>query len=291
VTAAIMKYGATLMYDWLSEPDFLVGAAQLMEELGFDSLWLADHVVVPTGYSSIYPYNAEGRLSTERFPEPLVSLALIAGVTRRIELGTGVLVLPQRNPILLAKQVATLDVLARGRLRLGVGVGWLREEFDALGAAFADRGARADEYIDAMRALWTTSAPSFSGRYVNLDGSFELLPRPARHGGAGVVIGGHSAAAARRAARRGDGFFPFSPDSDLLMALYDSVRAEAEKVGRPAGEIELIGPTGTSPDWTQKLEDMGVTHAVMPSGRSATSYEDFTARIRRFSDRVLDKRR
>jgi probable F420-dependent oxidoreductase len=286
-----VRYGATLMYDWLSDPDCLIGAAQLMEELGFDSLWLADHVVVPTGYSSVYPYNAEGRLSTEHFPEPLVSLAVVAGLTRRIELGTGVLVLPQRNPILLAKQVATLDVLARGRVRLGVGVGWLREEFDALGATFDDRGSRADEYIDAMRELWTSAVPRFSGRYVNLDGNFELQPRPVRRGGASVVIGGHSPAAARRAARRGDGFFPFSPDAEVLAPLYNLVRSEAEVSGRSVDEIELIGPTGTTPGWTEKLEDMGVTHAVMPSGRSATSFADFTARIRRFSDRVIDKRR
>ncbi|HSY14561.1 MAG TPA: LLM class F420-dependent oxidoreductase [Jatrophihabitantaceae bacterium] len=286
-----MRYGATLMYDWLSNPDCLIGAAQLMEELGFESLWLADHVVVPTAYSSVYPYNAQGRLSTEQFPEPLVSLAVLACATSHIELGTGVLVLPQRNPILLAKQVATLDVLARGRMRLGVGVGWLREEFEALGATFDDRGLRSDEYIDAMRELWTNAAPTFSGRYVQLEGSFELLPRPARRGGVAVVIGGHSPAAARRAARRGDGFFPFSFDAEVLAGLYDLVRSEAKALSRSADEIELIGPTAATTGWIQRIEDMGVTHAILPSGRSTTSFEEFKDKIRRFSDRTIDKRR
>jgi probable F420-dependent oxidoreductase len=283
-----MRFGAVLMYERLSEPDFLVGAGQLMEEMGFDSLWLADHVVVPTGYSSVYPYNAEGRVPTEHYPEPLVSLALLAGLTSRIELGTAVLVLPQRNPILLAKQVATLDAISRGRVRLGVGVGWLREEFEALGAEFGRRGARADEYIDAMRALWTEDEPQFKGEYVELDGSFSMVPRPSRRGGVAVVIGGHSSAAARRAGRRGDGFFPATIDPNELTPLYDLVREEVAAVGRSMDDVELLGPTTTMPGWLDELAEMGVTHAVMPSGPSNLDLEQLKARFGRFSERVIE---
>jgi probable F420-dependent oxidoreductase len=200
-----------------------------------------------------------------------------------------VLVLPQRNPVVLAKQVATLDALARGRVRLGVGVGWLREEFEALDAEFDNRGARTDEYIDAMRPLWTQAAPRYDGKYVRLDGTFELVPRPARPGGVAVIIGGHSMAAARRAARRGDGFFPFTVDPETLAPLYEAVRKEAADIGRSADLIELIGPTTTLPGWTARLEDMGVTHAIMPSGPPNLDLETVKDRLGRFSERVIEK--
>ncbi|HXA33838.1 MAG TPA: TIGR03619 family F420-dependent LLM class oxidoreductase, partial [Acidimicrobiales bacterium] len=200
-------------------------------------------------------------------------------------------VLPQRNPILLAKQVATLDAIAGGRVRLGVGVGWLREEFEALGAEFAQRGARADEYIDAMRALWTEDEPRFKGEHIELDGSFALVPRPPRPGGVSIVVGGHSPAAARRAGRRGDGFFPFTIDPGTLTPLYDLVRDEAATTGRSIDDIELIGPTTTLPGWMQQLEDMGVTHAVMPSGPPDADFERLKSRLGRFSERVIEPAR
>jgi probable F420-dependent oxidoreductase len=286
-----MRFGVQLMYERLSEPEFLVGAGQLVEELGFDSLWLADHVVVPAGYTSVYPYNSAGRVPVVRFPEPVVSLATLAGMTNRVELGTAVLVLPQRNPIVLAKQVATLDALAGGRVRLGVGVGWLREEFEALGAEFDDRGARTNEYIDAMRQLWTQDQPRYDGKHVRLDGTFDLVPRPARPGGVAVIVGGHSPVAARRAARRGDGFFPFTVDPTALAPLYDAVRTEAASAGRSIDEIELLGPTTTLPGWTARLQDMGVTHAVMPSGTPDLDLEQLKLRLGRFSERVIERTR
>jgi probable F420-dependent oxidoreductase len=284
-----MRFGVQLMYERLCEPEFLIEVGQLVEQLGFDSLWLADHVVVPSGYSSVYPYNTAGRVPVEQFPEPLISLALLAGLTQRIELGTAVLVLPQRNPIVLAKQVATLDALARGRVRLGIGVGWLREEFEALDAEFDNRGARTDEYIDAMRSLWTQSAPRYDGKYVRLDGTFELVPRPARSEGAAVIIGGHSRAAARRAAQRGDGFFPFTVDPEALASLYEAMRKEAANIGRSTDLIELLGPTTTLPGWTARLEDMGVTHAIMPSGSPDLDLDAVKLRLGRFSERVIEK--
>jgi alkanesulfonate monooxygenase SsuD/methylene tetrahydromethanopterin reductase-like flavin-dependent oxidoreductase (luciferase family) len=154
---------------------------------------------------------------------------------------------------------------------------------------FDNRGARTDEYIDAMRSLWTQAAPRYDGKYVRLDGNFELVPRPARPGGVAVIIGGHSMAAARRAARRGDGFFPFTVDPETLAPLYEAVRKEAADIGRSADLIELIGPTTTLPGWTARLEDMGVTHAIMPSGPPNLDLVTLKDRLGRFSERVIEK--
>src|SRR6476660_6665715 len=140
-----------------SEPGLAVGLAQLAEELGFESLWTVEHVVVPTAYASAYPYSPDGRMPGGEdvpIPDPLIWLAYVGGATSTIRLATGILILPQRNPVILAKELATLDRLSGGRVELGVGVGWLREEFDALGVPWERRGARTDEYVAAMRALW-----------------------------------------------------------------------------------------------------------------------------------------
>jgi alkanesulfonate monooxygenase SsuD/methylene tetrahydromethanopterin reductase-like flavin-dependent oxidoreductase (luciferase family) len=140
-----------------------------------------------------------------------------------------------------------------------------------------------------MRMLWTQDEPRFEGDHIRLDGSFELIPRPSRPGGPPIVIGGHSLAAARRAARRGDGFFPSSPDPEVLPPLYDLVRAEAQRLGRSADAIELIGVTSRQAGWTSRLADMGVTHAVLPSGRPDLDIEGLKARLGAFSEKVIER--
>src|SRR5262249_15010307 len=150
-----------------------------MEGLGFDSLWVSDHVVIPRGYESRYPYNASGELGWTELPllEPVATLLVVAGATEGVKLGTTGLVGPMRNPVLLAKELATLDVLSGGRLILGAGVGWLKEEFDALDAPFDHRGARMDEYLEVIRRLWTEDDPSFEGEYYRL-GNVACYPKP-----------------------------------------------------------------------------------------------------------------
>jgi probable F420-dependent oxidoreductase len=283
-----VKFGAMLVYEGLSDPDFLFQLGGIVEHLGFDSLWMADHVVIPTNYDSVYPYNESGKVTTVPFPEPLVSLGFLAAATRNVELGTAVLVLPQRNPVLLAKQAATLDRLAHGRLRLGVGVGWLREEFAALDTPFDDRGARTDEYIDVMRCLWTQAAPSFDGRYTSLDGCFELRPKPAQAGGIPIIVGGHTNAAAKRAGRRGDGFFPFLTDPAKLKTLFDLTRATAIDAGRAADDIELIAASTPAPDCLSVLGDLGVDHIIMSGAAFSSDLEGLKGKLGRFSERMIE---
>jgi probable F420-dependent oxidoreductase len=191
--------------------------------------------------------------------------------------------------VLLAKQTATLDRLAQGRLRLGVGVGWLREEFAALNTPFDDRGTRADEYIDVLRCLWTEAAPRFDGRYASLDGSFELRPKPAKADGVPIIVGGHSKVAARRAGRRGDGFFPFLTDLAKLKTLFDLTRTAATDAGRAADDIELIAPSTPAPDCLSTLRDLGVDHVIMSGAAFSTDIEGLKGKLGRFSERMIER--
>ncbi|MEY3362285.1 MAG: hypothetical protein RL531_2004, partial [Actinomycetota bacterium] len=192
----------------LATTDGATRFALAAEAAGFESLWTVEHVVVPAGYESQYPYDRSGRMPGAEdapIPDPLIWLAFVAAATTTIRLATGIVILPQRNPVVFAKEVATLDVMSGGRVELGVGVGWLAEEFDAIGVPFRERGARTDDHIEAMRALWTQDRASYSGRFTRFNDCIQR-PQPAQ-GSVPIHIGGHSEAAARRAGRLGDGFF------------------------------------------------------------------------------------
>jgi probable F420-dependent oxidoreductase len=248
------------------------GAAALAdaaERAGFDTLWTVEHVVVPQGYASAYPYSPSGRMparETADFPDPLVWLAWVAARTTTIRLATGIVILPQRNPAVLAKEAATLDVMSGGRLVLGVGIGWLEEEFRALGARWEDRVARTEEYVAAMRSLWQDEVSTFAGETVDLTGAISR-PRPVG-GTVPIVIGGHSSAAARRAGRYGDGFFPAKGD---LPSLLVELRKEADAHGRDPDAIEvtfggadvLIGGEQAL-DAIGRLAEAGVSRLVIP---------------------------
>jgi probable F420-dependent oxidoreductase len=249
---------------------FLRDLAVHAEQLGFDSFWLPDHVVMPVDYDSDYPYQApsgEGFLpypfDDSPFPEPFTALTFIAGATQRILLVPGVLILPERNPVLFAKQVATLDVLSGGRFELGVGIGWLREEYEAVGVPWARRGRRMDEYIEAMRALWTQDVASYDGEFVRFP-PVRCDPKPIRAGGPKIIIGGHSDAAARRAGRLGDGFMPvgFAGDHDVG-GLIATMRTAAEHAGRDPAQIELLSGATSDPAVLDALEENGVAHAFI----------------------------
>ena len=152
-----------------ADPAHAIELMQAAEVAGFESAWTVEHTVIPRGYQSAYPYTSDGRLPGGEgdflLPDPLIWMAYVAAVTTSIKLATGILILPQHNPVITAKQVATLDHMSNGRILLGIGVGWLKEEFDAIGATFENRGRRTDEYVAAMRELWSADAPTFAGRY------------------------------------------------------------------------------------------------------------------------------
>ena len=196
---------------------------------GFESLWTVEHVLVPAGYQSEYPYDPSGKMpggETSDIPDPLIWLTYVAAHTTPLNLGTGILILPQRNPVVLAKECATLDRLSGGRVELGIGVGWLEEEFDALGVPFAERGARTDEYIAALRALWTEREATHHGQFTNFDRRHQ--PAHAGRRRHPDLVGGHSKVAARRAGRLGDGFFPGKGSHEELPELFEVMREQRQ---------------------------------------------------------------
>ncbi|HEX2440272.1 MAG TPA: LLM class F420-dependent oxidoreductase [Methylomirabilota bacterium] len=246
-----------------------VELAQAAEAAGFDSIWTVEHVIVPAQYQSKYPYSPSGKMGSglEDFPipDPLIWLAYIASATRSIKLGTAILILPQRNPVVTAKAVSTLDHLAGGgRVLLGIGVGWLAEEFATLGVPFDDRGPRTDEYVAAMRALWSQERASFHGRFVNFDDVF-CRPRPPA-GRIPIVVGGDTPAAARRAGRLGDGYFPARGAPGPL---FDEMRRAAEAAGRDPKAIELTVSAPAEPGEIEALAKLGVTRVAVPVSSGA----------------------
>ncbi|MBI1735449.1 MAG: LLM class F420-dependent oxidoreductase [Candidatus Rokubacteria bacterium] len=246
-----------------------VALAQAAEAAGFESIWTVEHVVVPHGYQSRYPYSPTGRMGTglEDFPipDPLIWLAYVASATRTIKLGTAILILPQRNPVVTAKAVATLDHMAGGgRVLLGIGVGWLAEEFATLGVPFDDRGPRTDEYVAAMRALWSQDRASFHGRFVSFDGVF-CRPLPAARR-IPIIVGGDTKAAARRAGRLGDGYFPAR---GMPAELFDEMRRAAEAAGRNPADIEITVAAPSDPSEIEALARLGVTRVAVPVSPAA----------------------
>jgi probable F420-dependent oxidoreductase len=248
------------------EPDAAIELAQTAEAAGVESIWTVEHVVVPKGYQSAYPYSKSGRmpgdLEDNDIPDPLIWLSFIAAATTKIKLATGILIVPQRNPVVTAKAVATLDRLSKGRMMLGVGSGWLEEEFDALGVPFGDRGDRTDDYLRAYRALWSQDVPSHQGSHVSFDQTY-CRPQPVG-GDVPIIVGGHSKRAARRAGELGNGFFPGRGNVQALSALFDHVRRSAEAVGRDPEAIEFTAGGPTTPEYVQSLADIGVTRMIAP---------------------------
>ena len=233
----------------LAKPDQVLSIAAKADALGYASIFVTDHVVLPASMArSVYPYSASGQLpggAAQDYLEPLAMLGCLARATKRARLGTSVLVVPYRHPLVTAKILATVDQLSGGRLILGAGVGWLREEFEALGAPpFEERGAVTDEYLRFMRATWTTDPVSFSGRYVSVHG-VHALPKPAQRAGIPVWIGGHTDAAVRRAATLGDGWHPIAlrPPGLLFPEEYATrarqIQAWAKDAGRDPHAITL----------------------------------------------------
>jgi probable F420-dependent oxidoreductase len=239
----------------LARFDATLPLARLAEELGYGSWWAQDHVVLPTtGGSPIDPATP--------IVDPLVHLAHVAAVTSRMTLGTAVIILPQRNPLVLAKQAASLDVLSGGRFVLGVGAGWLAAEMAAVGVSATGRGGRTDEYLDAMTALWTQPAPEFHGRHVDF-AEVDAHPRPT---GLRVVVGGRSAGAYRRAVSRAHGFYGNGTPDDIAGDL-DGLRRAADEVDRPArlGALEItampLGPVDGAE--VQRYAALGVDRLVL----------------------------
>lgn len=244
----------------MSEPDGLVAAARAAEAAGFDSLWAGEHIVLPDPQVPPSPMAPQARAL-----DSLLALCWAAAHTSTIRLATGIVILPQRNPLLLAKEVATLDVLSAGRVMLGIGAGYLEPEFRALGANFADRGAVTDEYLDALQALWYDDHPEIHGRFVDFAG-IDAHPRPVQRP-LPLVVGGRTPPAFRRAVARGHGWYGYALTPDQTATALDGLRAAARHVDRPTAlgdlEISITPSVALTPQLVDAYATVGVHRLVV----------------------------
>jgi probable F420-dependent oxidoreductase len=250
--------------------------AKAADDHGFATLWAGEHVIMVDDPASAYPYSDDGKIAVPAaadWLDPLICLSFAAAATTRIGIATGVLLLPEHNPLLVAKQSASLDRLSSGRLTLGIGIGWLKEEFDALGVPFARRAARTKEYVDAIRTMWRDDAATFQGEFVDYT-SIRVNPKPVRDRRIPIVLGGNSDAAMRRVAAWGDGWYGFNLDDVAAVAdrveLIDRLCRDA---GRHRGELRLaVALRQPRPDDLPALAELGIDEFVVvdaPPGDAA----------------------
>jgi probable F420-dependent oxidoreductase len=265
-----MKFGLAFASSIAIDHKASMEICRRAETAGFESLWGGEHVILPSKIESSYPYTADGKIPAmpdTPIPDPLIWLAFAAAAAPSMRLGTCILIVPQRNPLILAKELATLDQLSGGKVELGLGVGWLEEEFQALGVPWARRGARNDEYIEAMRTLWSGPEVEFHGEFVDFP-KVTCSPRPVQPT-IPILVGGDSDVAIRRAARLADGYFPGEGDVDRLASLISRVRQAAEDHGRDPDEIEINAMfsnfMGDPAAGVEKFTELGVGRIMVPA--------------------------
>jgi probable F420-dependent oxidoreductase len=269
-------------------PAETIRLARLAEELGFDSVWAGEHVVAPSPRVPPSPIEP-----TDPILDPLVHLSFLAAATERLLLATGIIILPQRNPVVLAKQAASLDVLSGGRLMLGIGAGYLEPEMTAVGVPFSDRGARTDDYIAAMRVLWNAPGPvAYDGPFVSF-ANVDAHPRPVQSGGPKLVVGGHTAPAYRRAVACGHGWYGFALTPEAAAGCVDGLRRAAAQVHRPAelGQLEIsVTPRRRlDPESVEGFAKAGVDRLV-PNTIGLPSPEVVESRLRDAAEIVFRER-
>ena len=282
----------------VADPDFIIRYSKLVESLGFESIWTIDHALMCVEYDSRYPYKTTGRtpiLAEEDMPDPLILMMLIAAATERLRIGTSMLILPQRHPLILAKEVATLVRYSKGRVTLGVGVGWVEEEVQILKQNFKDRGRRADEWIQILRALWEEGLSEYRGEYFQFE-RIMSSPKPVQPGGIPLMIGGHSVAAAKRAGRFGDEFYPHwstrGPNEVELSKLMPVIARSAEAAGRDPSAVRLT-LTSTSDEKSafetaEFCAKLGAERVVVLPPRAPLD-EGLPDELARFKETVIDQ--
>lgn len=235
-----MKFGLVPVNVGVKSVEQIVGLAQLAESVGIESVWTFEHVMVPQDYASKYPYSADGKMGASpetNFVDPLIALATIAAHTKTLKLGTGVNILSQANPLLLAKQAASLDFVSGGRFMLGAGIGWLREEFDAMGVPYERRGARFDDYVAAMRKVWSGEVVEHRSEFIDWSG-FKSYPIPGK-AGIPIIVGGNKGKIYERVARHGDGWFLPVDNAAALAEQLVPLAAACAAIGRNPAAIEI----------------------------------------------------
>ncbi|MCB0996762.1 MAG: LLM class F420-dependent oxidoreductase [Acidimicrobiales bacterium] len=285
--------------DTVGNPVYLRELVQAIEEAGAESFWAVEHILVAEDYEPRYPYSEDGRMpggGAALMPDPLQLLAFVGAHTERLRLGTSVVVATQHPALILAKAVATLDVLSAGRVELGVGMGWQIEEYRAVNVPYEGKGRRLDETIDAMRACWSPNPLSYTGTTVSFE-RVRVDPKPAQPGGVPIVVGGSSAAAARRTGARGDGWFPYVVSPAEVAEGIATIRETAEAAGRDPAAIDItVWPgswdfsRGTDPALLAELGALGVDRIVFAAheagGTDVDTLAGFVARMRGVLDSV-----
>ena len=287
-----MKVGLIPVNVGVKSVDAMIEIARSAETHGFESLWTFEHVIVPVDYASKYPYSGDGKMAVTpetNFVDPLIALASIAANTERVRLATGVNILPQTNPLMLAKQAASLDFVSKGRFLLGVGIGWLAEEFAALGVPFERRGARFDDAIQAMRKVWSGDVVEHESEFLHWTG-FKSHPTPIQNPFP-VIIGGSKGKAFERVARHGDGWYAPTANLKQLAALMPQLDAACAAAGRTRASVEITAmwiPAVEGVDVVPRYAELGVDRLVIPLPAIAAS-DGAIAGIRRCADEVLAK--
>lgn len=260
----------------MNGPD-VIRFAQEAEQMGFDMVSAGDHIVFPEKIESPYPYGEGGRNSSEsagNYVEPMTLLTWVGAATTRIKLLTGVVIGPYRHPIVAAKMFSCLDFLTGGRVIAGVGVGWLKEEFDVLGASFAERGAVTDEILDIYRKLWTEELPTHQGKYYQFP-ALRFTPKPVQKPGLPIWIAGNANVAMRRAVRAGDGWFPIHFTSQELKPKLQELRAMAQAAGRDPAEIAIC--LGSSLEFADESVSQDLQRRLLGEGHTAKMIEELNA--------------
>jgi probable F420-dependent oxidoreductase len=262
-----MKIGLIPVNIGVESVSQLVGVAQLAEQSGYESVWTFEHVIVPMDYQSKYPYDQSGKMGAAPetpFVDPLIALSAIAAATKTIRLGTGVNILSEVKPLYMAKQAASLDFVSDGRFMLGVGIGWLKEEFEALGVPFEKRGARFDDYVVAMRKIWSGEEVEHKSEFINWQG-FKSYPTPIQDPFP-VIMGGAAGKIYERIAKYGDGWFAPIADPKALSAALDDLRKACDENNRDFSSIEITtmwnGKGGK--EALEALTKVGVSRVVVP---------------------------
>ncbi len=286
-----MKIGLIPANIGIRDVEQMLTLSRKAEEVGIESIWTFEHVIVPLEYESKYPYSPTGKMGGPPetvFVDPLIALSAIAAVTRRLRLGTGVNILSQANPLYIAKQAASLDFISNGRFMLGVGIGWLKEEFDALGVPFERRGARFDDYVEAMKKVWSGDVVEHQSDFVSWSG-FKSYPLPVQKPHLPVIIGGIKGKAFERIARHGDGWFAPVGSPDQLAPMLERLSKACAEVGRDPKTVEVtcMWPAMGGLDSIKPYQDLGIQRLVAPVQTLGAANP--VEALDKFGDEVLSK--
>jgi probable F420-dependent oxidoreductase len=263
-----MKIGLVPVNVGVKSVEQMVGLAQYAESVGVESVWTFEHAMVPVDYQSMYPYSRDGKMGAKSdaiFVDPLIALAAVAAKTTTLRLGTGVNIVSQANPLLLAKQAASLDFVSNGRFMLGAGIGWLREEFDAMGVPFEHRGARFDDYIVAMRKVWAGDVVEHQSEFIHWSG-FQSYPLPVQRPGVPIIMGGSKGKIYQRIAKYGDGWFAPTDSAEALAPMLEPLKASCAEIGRDYDSIEITSMWNNKGglDAIKAFADIGVARVIVP---------------------------